>query len=270
VVKTLVIFKAKAPQKWLNIHLKPSSLFDFLKKSSRTASTPTLPQVDMHAHILPGIDDGAATMEDSLAMIEGMYDLGYQHLIATPHIYKEFYPNTTAIIQEKLRLVREALTRKGLNIRLDSAAEYFLDDHFDRLLQDDDIMVLPGGYVLVEMSFVAEHPNFRQTLFEMQMKGYKPILAHPERYPYLNQNIIALENLVDGGCRLQLNLLSLTGHYGKGPQLAAERLLKHKLISMVGTDAHNIQHVGLLSQLQKSSAIRRLLQDYEFENRKLG
>ena len=223
----------------------------------------------MHAHLLPGIDDGAATMEDSLAMIEGMYDLGYRHLIATPHIYQEFYPNTTAIIQEKLQLVRQALTRKGLHIRLDAAAEYFLDDHFDKLLHQDDIMVLPGGYVLIEMSFVAEHPNFRQTLFDLQMKGYKPILAHPERYPYLNQNILALENLVDGGCRLQLNLLSLLGHYGKGPQLAAERLLKHKLISMVGTDVHNIQHVDLLAQLHKSSAIRRLLKDYDFENSKL-
>jgi len=244
-------------------------LFDFLKKLSRTTTNPPLPQVDMHAHLLPGIDDGAATMEDSLAMIEGMYGLGYRHLIATPHIYQEFYPNTTAIIQEKLQLLRQALTRKGLHIRLDAAAEYFLDDHFDMLLHQDDIMVLPGGYVLIEMSFVAEHPNFRQTLFDLQMKGYKPILAHPERYPYLNQNILALENLVDGGCRLQLNLLSLLGQYGKGPQLAAERLLKHKLISMVGTDVHNIQHVDLLAQLHKSSAIRRLLKDYDFENSKL-
>jgi protein-tyrosine phosphatase len=270
VVKTLVNFKANAPQKWLNINLKTSSLFDFLKKWSVTTTNPTLPQVDMHAHILPGIDDGAATMEDSLAMIEGMYDLGYRHLIATPHIYKEFYPNTTVIIQERLNQVRQALAPKGLDIRLDAAAEYFLDDHFDWLLQQDDILVLPGNYVLVEMSFVAEHPNLRQTLFEMQMKGYKPILAHPERYPYLCQNLTALENLVDAGCRLQLNLLSLLGHYGKGPQLAGERLLKHKLISMVGTDAHHMQHVGLLSQLKKNKAICRLLQDYEFENRKLG
>lgn len=220
----------------------------------------------MHAHLLPGIDDGAATMDDSLAMIEGMYALGYRHLIATPHIYKAFYPNTTSIIQEKLVDVRRALKDKGINIRLDAAAEYFMDDHFDMLLHHDDILVLPGGFVLVEMSFVAEQPNFRQTLFDMQIKGYKPILAHPERYPYLNQNITALENLVDGGCRLQLNLLSLVGQYGKGPQLAAERLLKHRLFSMVGSDAHNTKHVDLLSQLHKSSAIRRLFRGYDFEN----
>lgn len=220
----------------------------------------------MHAHLLPGIDDGAVSLEDSIAMIERLYALGYTHLIATPHVYKEFYPNTSDIILEKLDLVRKALADKGINIRLDAAAEYFMDDHFDLLLQNDDILTLPGGFVLVEMSFVAENPHFRQTLFDMQIKGYKPILAHPERYPYLNQNMTALQNLVDGGCRLQINLLSLLGHYGKGPQLSAEKLIRLKLVSMVGTDAHHIRHIDQLHQLQKNSAIRRLLHQYNFEN----
>ncbi len=224
----------------------------------------------MHAHILPGIDDGAATLDDSLLLIEGLSLLGYRHLIATPHVYQEFYPNTSDIILEKLDLVRKAVADKGINIRIDAAAEYFLDDHLDDLLQKDDILTLPGGFVLVEMSFVAEYPHLRQTLFDMQLKGYKPILAHPERYPYLNQNMPALQNLVDGGCRLQVNLLSLTGHYGKGPQLAAEKMIKQKLVSMLGTDIHHIQHIDHLHQLQKNSAIRRLLHQYTFENNTLA
>lgn len=224
----------------------------------------------MHAHLLPGIDDGAVSLEDSIAMIERLYALGYTHLIATPHIYKEFYPNSSATILEKLRLVRQELTRRGINIRLDAAAEYFMDDHFESLLQNDDILTLPGGFVLVEMSFVAEQPNFRQVLFDMQIKGYKPILAHPERYPYLNQNMEVIQNLVDGGCRLQINLLSLLGHYGKRAQLSAEKMIKLNLVSMVGTDAHNIQHIDQLPILTRSSTIRRLIVNYDFENNKLS
>ncbi len=224
----------------------------------------------MHSHILPGIDDGAVTLNDSLLMIEGLAFLGYRHLIATPHVYQAFYPNTSAIILEKLHQVRKAVVDKGIKIRIDAAAEYFLDEHFDDLLQKDDILTLPGGFVLIEMSFVAEYPHLRQTLFDMQLKGYKPILAHPERYPYLNQNMPVLQNLVDGGCRLQINLLSLLGHYGKGSQLSAEKLIRHKLVSMVGTDAHHIRHVDQLHQLQKNSAIRRLLHQYNFENAALA
>ena len=245
-------------------------MFSFLKNSFTTIDTFALPEVDMHAHILPGIDDGAATLEESLVLIEKLYNLGYRHLIATPHVYKEFYPNTSEIILEKLNLVRNAIKEKGIKIRLDAAAEYFLDDHFDTLLQKDDILTLPGGFVLVEMSFVAEHPHFRQSLFDMQLKGYKPVLAHPERYPYLNQNMVALQNLVDGGCRLQINLLSLLGHYGKGPQLSAEKLIRNKLVSMVGTDVHHIQHTDQLYRLQRHPGIRKLLHRYDFENTKLS
>ena len=136
---------------------------------------------DLHVHVLPGIDDGSPDLETSLQLLHTMKELGYHRLIATPHIYQEFYPNTSAVILEKLDLVQQSAIREGIEIELLAAAEYFLDEYFEQRLLDDDLLSLPGGYVLVEMSFFAPYPSLRQILFDLQLKGFKPILAHPER-----------------------------------------------------------------------------------------
>ncbi len=243
-------------------------MFNFLRKAIKTQDACVLPTVDMHAHFLPGIDDGAATMEDSLAMIAHLHQLGYTHLIATPHVYKEFYPNTSARIREALHSVKQAVKMLGTEIKIDAAAEYFLDDHFDALLRDNDILTLPGNYVLVEMSFVAPYTHFKQTLFEMQLKGYKPVLAHPERYPYLTKHFSELEDLVHGGCRLQVNILSLGGYYGKGPKAAAFKMLDKGMVSMLGTDAHHLQHLDLIGKIKDTREFQSL-HGHIFENNRL-
>jgi protein-tyrosine phosphatase len=223
----------------------------------------------MHSHILPGIDDGAKTMEDSLAMIRQMAEMGYKRLIATPHIYRELYPNNSEIVLDRLALVRRAVQDAGIPVQIDAAAEYFMDEHFEDLLAKDDILTLPGGYVLVEMSFAAKSPGYRQIIFDMQLKGYKPILAHPERYPYLTDRMGELETLADGGCRMQLNLLSLGGVYGKGPQIAAEKMLKLGIVSMLGTDAHQPMHLRALADMVKKGIVGKVLDAHEFENKLL-
>lgn len=244
-------------------------MLNWFKKKSPAPTNFTFLGADMHAHLLPGIDDGAPNLETSLQMLQKMAALGYQRVVATPHVYKEFYPNTSTVIKEKLAELQKAAQQAQIPLKIDAAAEYFLDSHFEQLLANDDILPLPGNFVLVEMSFIDSYPSFRQVIFDLQLKGYRPVLAHPERYAYLCNDTRELSRIVDAGCRLQVNLLSLSGHYGPMARTAAEKMIKKGLVSMLGTDAHHLKHLEELSALIKSSSIRSLLGEVEWENNKV-
>ena len=141
--------------------------------------------VDMHSHLIPGIDDGAKTLEDSIGLIRGLQDLGFKKIITTPHIYKEHYPNTKAGILRGLEELKKGLIDANIDIAIEASAEYFMDDHFESLIDKNEILPLngkDGKYVLVEMSFFGMPPKLEDYLFKIQLKGYTPILAHPERY----------------------------------------------------------------------------------------
>ena len=204
----------------------------------------------MHSHILPGIDDGARDIESSVSLIRGMKELGYEKLIATPHIMWDMYRNTPQIINEKLDLVRTAVKEAGIDIELHAAAEYFLDEHVEDLLRTKEPMLaVSDNKVLVEFSMAFPSMNIKDILFEMQMQGYQPIIAHPERYIYLQQNKEFYSELKDIGCLFQLNLLALTGHYGKSVTELANYLLKNNFYSIAGTDLHHFGHLEGLEKL---------------------
>ncbi len=199
---------------------------------------------DMHSHILPGIDDGSPDLATSLTLIGGLADLGYKRLIATPHILWDMYRNTPAIIREKLEVVREAVLAEGIDIEIDAAAEYFLDEHVDQLLaQKEPLLTIDGKRILVEFSMAFPPFNIKDTLFELQMQGYQPIIVHPERYVYLLRNKSYYDELRDLGCLFQLNILSLSGQYGKGVTELAHYLLKKNYYDLLGTDLHHIHHL---------------------------
>ena len=221
-------------------------MFSFFNKSPRAESYAEL-GMDFHSHLLPGIDDGAATLEDSIALIRQLQGLGFSRIVTTPHIYKEFYPNTQAIIREKLEEVRTALRENGITIEFDAAAEYFLDEHFESLLKSGEpLLCVFDRCVLVETSFLAPHPQMEEYLFRMRTKGYTPILAHPERYAFLFNDLDQYERLKDMGCRFQLNLLSLTELYGRPVQKTAEKLLDLEMIDYFCTDLHHQAHADSL------------------------
>jgi tyrosine-protein phosphatase YwqE len=210
---------------------------------------------DMHSHILPGIDDGAPDIETSLALIRGLKELGYRRLIATPHIMWDMYRNTPAIIQEKLNLVREAVAREGIDIKIDAAAEYFLDEHVEGLLEKKErLLTVSENNVLVEFSMAFPPMNIKDIIFEMQMQDYQPIIAHPERYVYLQRNKEFYTELKDMGCIFQLNILSLSGHYGRTVTELAGYLLKNNFYSLVGTDLHHTGHLEGLGTLRPGAA----------------
>lgn len=217
----------------------------------------------MHAHFLPGIDDGAPDLPTSLVLIGELAAMGYQSLWATPHVMADLYPNTSAIIQEKLELVRQAAKEAGMEIALHAAAEYLMDEAFGEKIANKELLTLPGNRVLVEMSFVAPPPQLDAYIFQLQAAGYQVVLAHPERYLFYHQNLKQYQAFVEKGCELQVNLLSLSGYYGKPIKETAKTLIKKGWVSFLGTDLHHRRHAEMLRQLVKKPSTGKFLDKYK-------
>ena len=227
-------------------------MFFFKKKSPPPLNLGWL-SIDMHSHLIPGIDDGAKDIVSSLQMIKGFIDLGYKKLITTPHVLWEIYPNTSEIIVNGVEELKAAVANEGLVIEIHAAAEYFMDEHFEeQLRKKTPLLCINNNLVLVEFSMVTAPFELQKTIFEMQMQEYQPVLAHPERYTYLNRNRSTFEDLKTAGCLFQLNLLSLTGYYGRSVQELAEYLLKNNYYELAGTDLHHPQQLSSLQKLTSS------------------
>lgn len=227
-------------------------------------------KVDMHSHLLPGIDDGSPDMETSLKLIKGMMYLGYTKLITTPHIMWDMYRNTSEIILQKLEVVREAVKKEGLNVEINAAAEYFLDDYVENLLKNKiPLLTISGNMVLVEFSLTYPSHSLKDILFEMQMQNYQPVIVHPERYIYLEQNKTFFEELKDIGCLFQLNLLSLGGYYGKSAQELAHYLIKKGHYDLIGTDLHGFRHLEAIQNPAIISPMMKLLDSGKIRNQEL-
>jgi tyrosine-protein phosphatase YwqE len=252
-----------------------SKLFGFGKKKDAETAPTSLPAgswaflgTDMHSHLIPGIDDGAQTLDDSIQLIERLKGMGYRSLITTPHVKFDHYPNTSAVIQQGLQDLKKALVERGVDMPIKAAAEYYIDDHFMDLLEQKDLLTVKGNEVLVEISFLIEPLQFHDILFKIQLAGYRPILAHPERYAFYHAKKDAYSDLKNRGCLLQLNVLALTGYYGKPVKQVAEKNLKEGLYAYCGTDMHHLRHAeGVYNML--SSNILNELEVYPFLNSRL-
>lgn len=225
-------------------------MFSFFKKKKKEYSIDfEAVGVDIHSHLIPGVDDGAKDLDDSIALIRGLQDLGFKKIITTPHVYQDYYPNTSDRLLAGLDTLRNGLKAANVNIEVECAAEYYMDEVFESLLDKKELLTFGDNHVLVEMSFFQEANKLDDYLFRMQVNGYTPILAHPERYTYYIKNFNRFADLKTRGCRLQLNLLSLTGHYGKEVKDLALKILEAGLYDFVGTDTHNLNHIEKLATL---------------------
>ncbi len=198
---------------------------------------------DIHCHLIPGIDDGSPNMESSINMIKKYVELGYQKIITTPHIMCDYYKNTPEIILKGLEDVRNELQKQNINIHISAAAEYNLDDGLEGLIAKKQLLTFGDNHVLFELPFMSEPQNFQETVFNLQMAGYKPVLAHPERYSYWYNNFEKYDELKSRGILLQLNLLSLAGHYSPQTKKVAEKMVEADLFDVVGTDCHRLEHL---------------------------
>lgn len=211
-------------------------------------------KVDMHSHLLPGIDDGSKTIDHTIGMLRKFEELGYKKLILTPHVMSGVYNNTSEIILGKLEEVRQAIKELGLKITVEASAEYYLDETFIEKVKTKDLLPFNGNQILFECSFRDEPRFLEQAVFELQTKGYQPVLAHLERYIYYHGSIEKAKQLRTQGVFIQVNLNSFAGHYGPQVQKQAELLLKHRLIDYVGSDCHRIEHLQILeNNLSKKS-----------------
>ncbi len=244
-------------------------LFSRSKPAPRNGNFSML-KADMHSHLLPGIDDGSPDIETSLTLIKGMIELGYTKLITTPHIMWDMYKNTSEVILQKLELVRNAVKEEGLVVEINAGAEYFLDDYAEGLLKSNTpLLTIGGNMVLVEFSLAYPSRGLKDILFEMQMQNYQPVIAHPERYIYMEQNKNFYEELKDIGCLFQLNVLSLGGYYGKSPLELAHYLIKKGYYELVGTDLHGERHLAALQNPAIMAPLLKLMDSGKIRNTEL-
>lgn len=222
----------------------------FGKKEKRVSEF-TL-STDLHSHILPAIDDGSSSLEESIEMLRAMQEAGYNKLIVTPHVMVDVYRNTPKIVRQKLELLRDEASLQGLDIKIDAAAEYYLDDGFLEHLSSKDMLSFGDNYLLFETSYMDRPINMEEMIFEIQSAGFKPVLAHPERYRYINDLEKDYSKLKELGVLFQLNLNSLIGGYGKSAKQKAEFLVKKGMVSFLGSDAHGLKHIEGIKKVKNS------------------
>ncbi len=223
--------------------------------------------IDIHSHLLPGIDDGAKTLEDSLRLTKALQGLGTSQFITTPHIIHHFWDNDIETIQKTEEITRNEFTKNKLSIPFRAAAEYMMDDYFVKLFQSEKLLTLKDNYVLVEMSYINPPIQLYSILFELQVAGYIPVLAHPERYVFFHNNFDEYKKLINAGCLLQLNLLAVVGYYGEGIAKIAEKLLNKGMYSFVGSDAHHDNHLAAFDQkirYKDTPALKEVITNNQF------
>jgi tyrosine-protein phosphatase YwqE len=225
---------------------------------------------DLHSHLIPGIDDGSPSVETSIELLKKFQDLGYHKVITTPHIMSDYYRNTPEIINTGLEDVRAAIIENKLSIKIEAAAEYNLEPNFVELLKSKNILTFGSEkYLLFELSFFNEPPNLNETIWSMREHGYCPVLAHVERYAYWHSNYDKIEEMINRGVKLQLNIGSLTGSYGPEVKDFAEKLVRDEVIDFVGSDCHHIQHLQMIDFAKKLPYFHQLIQQKQILNNQL-
>ncbi len=228
----------------------------------------SLLKTDVHSHLIPGIDDGSQSLDDSIAMLYKFKELGYKKVITTPHIMSDQYRNTPEIIYAGLEVVRAELKRINLDIEIEAAAEYFFDETLFEKIKKKELMTFNGNHVLVEFSFFSMPQGEENLFFELLTNGYQPVLAHFERYSFLHGSIEKAIEWRDKGIYIQMNLNSLSGHYGPEVKKQSEKLIQAGAIDIVGTDCHRIEHLLLLEKQLSSSNFKKLFK-LNFKNNQL-
>ena len=218
--------------------------------------------IDIHSHILPGIDDGAKTVDESLELISEMKKMGFSKIIGTPHTYPNLYDNTFKSIKKSFNLIDESKSLK--DVKIGYASEYMLDKSLIEKAKNKTLLCIKDDYVLVEMSFISEPIGLYEIIYEIKVNGYVPVLAHPERYLFLDSK--EFYKLKRFGCLFQANLLSTTDYYGVSIRKKLDLLLKNKLIDFVGSDIHNLRHVLAFDNKVNSKEILNLNQAIEKNN----
>ena len=221
---------------------------------------------DLHSHLIPAIDDGVKSLEESIEIIKNMKELGYKKIIKTPHIMNHRYPNKKKTILSGYELVKEELIKQSIDIELEVAAEYYYDEYFLEYIRQKDLLTFGDNHILFEFSYTSKPFGLEQAVYELLQNGYKPILAHPERYTYYSNSLEKYESLKDLGLLFQINLNSLHKFYGNKPKVAAEYLVKNGLVDFVGSDIHSMKYYKSLKSFVQTGKLNEVFEKNQIKN----
>lgn len=238
----------------------------WFEKPDTTPADLSVLHTDIHSHLLFGIDDGAQQIDDSMQLIEELHHLGYRRFIATPHIMSDFYRNSPETILPKLEAVRAELANRNMGVTIEAAAEYYLDFDFQEKVNKQPLLTFGDRYVLFELSFMNPPDNLNSTIFDLQTKGYKPVLAHPERYLYWMSKMDKFEELRDKGVWFQINLLSIVGHYGPPCKKLASEFINRGWFELLGTDLHSMKHIDSIKKGIADADLKKILASGKLRN----
>ncbi|WP_420580070.1 tyrosine-protein phosphatase [Reichenbachiella sp.] len=217
--------------------------------------------MDLHSHLIPDIDDGVKTWDESLEILSQLCKLGYKKIITTPHIIQNYYPNTPDKIRAGVAKLNELLAENNISMSIEAGAEYYLDDVFAKQVETkEDLLSFGNGYILIETPFMNKPLFLEEIVFTLQANGYKPILAHPERYAYLQNNKELIHSLNFLGLFMQINISSLTGYYSKEAQKTARYLIDTSQVHFLASDIHNHKHLAEVKKAIKSKLFQRCRQ----------
>jgi len=234
-------------------------VFDWAKKKEPGKSVSQL-RVDIHSHLLPGLDDGVQSYEESEDIILHFQKMGYKKLITSPHVMSDTYKNTAEKILARLGKLQTYLNNQDIDIVIEAAAEYYLDEQVFKMVEKDQKMLTFGNkYLLFETNFLNEPFNMKEFIFLATTKGYKPVLAHPERYVYLQENVDKAKDLLDRGVLFQLNIGSISGSNGKPAQATALKLIDRGWIHLLGSDCHHLQHARIIEETRQLKYYQKAL-----------
>jgi len=212
----------------------------------------------MHSHLLAGLDDGVKSYDEALQLIQNFHRLGYKKIITTPHIMSDYYRNEPEQILAKLEELKQVLRDNEVPVIVEAAAEHYLDESLiAKIHEQKPLLTFGSNYLLFETNFFSEPFQLNEFIFNSITQGYKPVLAHPERYQYMSMK--KAEGLKDRGVLLQLNIPSLVGYYGKPVERMAVKLIDAGWIDMVGSDCHNMQQFNALEEAFKNKNFKKAL-----------
>ena len=240
-------------------------------QSNKSSTPPYIGyHTDIHSHLLPGIDDGSDSVEESIELITRLQGLGINRIVTTPHIAESAFPNTLKEISEANILLQEAMIKAEIEIDFRFSAEYRLDDNFNEHYQNKQLIPFPDKYLLIENSYYQAFWGLNDLIFKLIIDGYKPILAHPERYRYYHNDPETYDKIHNLGCKFQVNILSLAGIYGKDVKQAAYHLLNEGYIDFLATDAHHIRHLNAIEEFVATSEYSKILSKVNLLNDSIG
>ena len=232
-------------------------MFNFFKKKQQE-DVKLFYHTDVHCHILPGVDHGSKSVEQSLEMLKAEKDMGIDRVILTSHVTADTFENTPETLNAAFEILKKAVEEEGLDMDLRLSAEYRIDEYWQKEYAAGHVVPMPGKHILLENSFVQELIGMDEMIFDLMCKGYKPILAHPERYPYYSHHHDRYEKIHSTAVKFQINILSFTGYFGGLARETALWLVKNNMVDMLGSDMHNMDHAYIIKDFLKTKEWRKL------------